>query len=476
MIKLKDILVEAGVFDSPDTWAPTDFSAEKSKAAIERGVQKSGELWQEPPYDNVMEQFMELDPDDQEQRHNELINQYEDLLISYSVVAETLYGKNGIERRILDTPDEDNLTGDLDIMDALYKQKAGLKAQAEEIEIVLAYMMTDLADEGLEGTAKPGPEAFDANLAKLQKEREDRVKEFIKSETARKAEKRKEVQKSEKQGEEAVKKDKEAFADRITKGLEDGSLSAVPLMGDAELKRYAKDISKAESAYKSFIAQYGDDEQAEAEELLDKLKAVIGKSDKQEEGMIKLKPLIEANIDIDKVFMKGRTQKRTTDEPEKAAKEVEDALKILDRDIKKVDLEPKKVDEALGLTLAGVALSLPAIISMIGKFVNVLKRIPGLKSLSGDKLIAIGDKYHHKIINGITIALKKIGVKDSIKAKKFANFIYHIIIAMLLIGGVGASYKAASQGNIVGSTLKSTLNAIKTGELRAYITKVAAGI
>ena len=93
-----------------------------------------------------------------------------------------------------------------------------------------------------------------------------------------------------------------------------------------------------------------------------------------------------------------------TDEPEK---EVGDALKDLEKDIKRTDLEPKKVDEALGLTLAGVALSMPAIISILGKFVNLLKKIPGLKSLSGDRLIAIGDKYHHKITSAFEFIMKK---------------------------------------------------------------------
>ena len=64
------------------------------------------------------------------------------------------------------------------------------------------------------------------------------------------------------------------------------------------------------------------------------------------------------------------------------------ALDDLEKDIKRTDLEPKKVNEALGLTLAGVALSLPEIIKLIGKLVNLLKKIPLLKNLSGDKLIA----------------------------------------------------------------------------------------
>ena len=117
--------------------------------------------------------------------------------------------------------------------------------------------------------------------------------------------------------------------------------------------------------------------------------------------MIKLKHILkEADIDMGNVFMKGvgpggePNPDQLTDEPDK---EVEDVLATFEKDIKRTDIEPKKVNEALGLTLAGVALSMPEIIKLIGKLINLLKKIPFLKKLSGDKLIAIGDKYHHKI-------------------------------------------------------------------------------
>ncbi len=196
--------------------------------------------------------------------------------------------------------------------------------------------------------------------------------------------------------------------------------------------------------------------------------------------MIKLKNiLIEAdvfqdpNIDMDKVFMKGKDRNELTDEPNK---EIEDAFKDLEKDIKSADLEPKKVDEALGLTLAGVALSMPAIIGVLGKFINLLKKIPGLKSLSGDRLIAAGDKYHHKVVAGLAKVLKLAGVKDSAKAKKFANVLFHIIIAMLLFTGGAAAYKFATKGNLIGATLKSALNAVKAGEIRSFILASAEAI
>ena len=116
-----------------------------------------------------------------------------------------------------------------------------------------------------------------------------------------------------------------------------------------------------------------------------------------------------------------------TDKPDNSNVDMDGLFTDLEKDIKAVDLEPKKVDEALGLTLAGVALSMPEIIKLVGKFVNLISKIPGLKSLSGDKLVAIGDKYHHKITGAFEFVLKKAGVKDPAKAKKFANIIQVLV-------------------------------------------------
>lgn len=179
--------------------------------------------------------------------------------------------------------------------------------------------------------------------------------------------------------------------------------------------------------------------------------------------MIKLKNIL---LKEDDVFSGGN-------EPDQG---IEDIFRDLEKDIKRTDLEPKKVNEALGLTLAGVALSLPEIVKLIGKFVNLLKKLPFLKKLSGDKLIAIGDKYHHKITGAFEFILKKAGVKDPTKAKKFANILHHVVIAMLLIAGGITMTNLATKGSMQGATLKGILNAIKAKEIRAFIISAAESI
>ena len=168
----------------------------------------------------------------------------------------------------------------------------------------------------------------------------------------------------------------------------------------------------------------------------------------------------------------GGNRSTTTDSSDK---EVEDVFKDLESDIKTSDLSSTKT-EAIGLTLAGVALSAPEIIKLLGKFVNFLKKIPGLKSLSGDKLIAIGDKYHHKIQNAFIRIMKKAGVKDDAAVKKYASILHHMIIALLLVAGGVSMAGLVGKGSIKTATLKGALNAVKTKEITSFLTKAADAI
>tara|TARA_B110000495_G_C22780808_1_gene456699 strand:+ start:89 stop:754 length:666 start_codon:yes stop_codon:yes gene_type:complete len=152
--------------------------------------------------------------------------------------------------------------------------------------------------------------------------------------------------------------------------------------------------------------------------------------------------------------------------------DVEDELEDLIGDIKSdLDIDAPETEQ-IGLTLAGVALSLPEITKLVGKFVNLISKIPGLKKLSGDKLIEIGEKYHHKIVGAFEFVLKKAGVKDSTKAHKFANILHMVIVASLLTAGVGGMASRASAGNLSGAAFKGALNAVKTKEIGVFLTNM----
>ena len=179
---------------------------------------------------------------------------------------------------------------------------------------------------------------------------------------------------------------------------------------------------------------------------------------------------ILAQLSEEDVFGTGGSE--TTDSSDK---EVEDVFKDIESDIKTSDISNTKT-EAIGLTLAGVALSAPEIIKLLGKFVNFLKKIPGLKALSGDKLIAIGDKYHNKIQNAFVNIMKKAGVKDDAAAKKYASVLHHMIIALLLVAGGVSMAGLVGKGSIKTATLKGALNAVKTKEITTFLTKAADAI
>jgi hypothetical protein len=157
---------------------------------------------------------------------------------------------------------------------------------------------------------------------------------------------------------------------------------------------------------------------------------------------------------------------------------LEPSLDEMCQEIRQTQLSPtnEEVNEGIILTLAGTALSLPAIIKLIGKFVNLIKRIPGFKRLSGDKLIQLGDNWHHKIMNAFAWVIKKAGVKDEKKAHKFANILFHVVVASLLVAGGISMAKFVDTGNVSGGVLKGSLNAVKAGEIRHFLTTIATKI
>ena len=157
---------------------------------------------------------------------------------------------------------------------------------------------------------------------------------------------------------------------------------------------------------------------------------------------------------------------------------LESSLNELCKEVAATDALPsnKELNEGVVLTLAGTALSLPTIIKLIGKFVNLIKRIPGFKKLSGDKLIHLGDKWHHKIMNAFAWVIKKAGVKDEKKAHKFANILFHVVIASLLVAGGISMAKFVDTGNVSGGVLKGALNAVKAGEIRHFLATIVTKI
>ena len=160
--------------------------------------------------------------------------------------------------------------------------------------------------------------------------------------------------------------------------------------------------------------------------------------------------------------------------------EMSSILKALDDELEK---KSKTQNEGL-LTIAGIALALPAIMGLIAKFGkaagNTVRKVLGKKPTDkGEfnewmaKLGGIADNLHHLYMVPIKKIVGKF-IKDKNKADKVSSAIFHIIVATFLIISGATAIKALQAKNISLTTLEAALTAVKGGEVQAFITKLVA--
>lgn len=146
-------------------------------------------------------------------------------------------------------------------------------------------------------------------------------------------------------------------------------------------------------------------------------------------------------------------------------------------------LEDKSKEQKEGvLTYAGVALAIPPILGVIAKFgkyaAGVVNKIMGKKpnEQSGaekyfQQMGRIADELHHLYIKPIELAVRPF-IKDREKAKKIANFIFHVAVAYMFINAGITAVKAIQAKQVSLATLETAMAAIKGGEVKSYITKM----
>ena len=160
--------------------------------------------------------------------------------------------------------------------------------------------------------------------------------------------------------------------------------------------------------------------------------------------------------------------------------EMSSILKTMDTELDKAS---KSTNEGL-LTIASIAIALPAIMGLVAKFGKVagamVNKVLGKKPTDQDaynqwmtKLGHIADELHHLYMVPIESIVKKF-VKDPSKAKKIANGIFHVIVATFLIASGVTAVKALQAKNISLATLESALSAVKGGELKNFISGLFA--
>jgi hypothetical protein len=136
------------------------------------------------------------------------------------------------------------------------------------------------------------------------------------------------------------------------------------------------------------------------------------------------------------------------------------------------------------LTVASVAIALPAILGLIAKFgktaTNIVNKVIGKKPTEqGDaekyfqQMGRVADELHHLYMKPIELLMRKF-IKDPTKAQKVAHFIFHVIVAIMLLASGVTAFKALQAKQLNLATLETALASIKGGEIKNYITKLLA--
>lgn len=134
------------------------------------------------------------------------------------------------------------------------------------------------------------------------------------------------------------------------------------------------------------------------------------------------------------------------------------------------------------VTTASIALALPAILGLVARFgktvTNIVNRTMGKKPTDQGEAVKyfqqmgrLADELHHLYMKPLELIIKRF-VKDEVKAKRLANFLFHVIVGIMLLASGITAVKAIQSKELSLATLETALTAIKGGELKSYITKL----
>jgi len=182
--------------------------------------------------------------------------------------------------------------------------------------------------------------------------------------------------------------------------------------------------------------------------------------------------LTEADINLDD------TEQKVVDD---LKDEMSAILKSLDSELTKAsETEEKPTNEGL-LTIASIAIALPAILGIISRFGKAagaaFSKFIGKKPSEEDayqqwmsKLGHIADELHHLYLTPIKAVVSKF-IKDPAKADKVSEAIFYVIVAILMVTSGATAVKALQSKNISLGGLELALAAVKKGEIDDYISK-----
>jgi hypothetical protein len=146
-------------------------------------------------------------------------------------------------------------------------------------------------------------------------------------------------------------------------------------------------------------------------------------------------------------------------------------------------LEDNSKNQKEGIvTTASIALAMPAILGLVARFgrtvTSIVNRTLGKKPTDQGGAVKyfqqmgrIADELHHLYMKPLELVIKRF-VKDEVKAKRIANFLFHVIVGIMLLASGITAVKAIQSKELSLATLETALTAIKGGELKSYIAKL----
>lgn len=210
--------------------------------------------------------------------------------------------------------------------------------------------------------------------------------------------------------------------------------------------------------------------------LLQKRAGIITESQYKE----KMAEMEEAEMEEEALYELDDKEKAVVDD---IKDEMSSIIKGMDVELAKATEKEQPTNEGL-LTIASIAIALPAIMGLVSKLGkaagNIVNKMLGKKPNDEAaynqwmaKLGHIADELHHLYMAPIEAITKKF-IKDEAKAKKVASGIFHVIVATFLIASGATAVKAIQSKNLSLATLEGALSAVKGGEIKDFLAKLMA--
>jgi len=180
--------------------------------------------------------------------------------------------------------------------------------------------------------------------------------------------------------------------------------------------------------------------------------------------------------------MKIRIKEAEVNKEDELVSQLKSQMSSLIRNIDTTLTDKTKEQKEGVLTVASVAIALPAILGLIAKFgktaTNIVNKVIGKKPTGQNdvekyfqQMGRIADELHNLYMKPLEILMRKF-IKDPAKAQKVAHFIFHVIVGLMLLSAGVTAFKAIQSKNLSLATLETALASIKGGEIKNYISKL----